>query len=102
MTFLIRHTTTPLTGPRAKEAIRAGSSEKSSLMKLGMMGTVKLKNISTVATAPKMAVMAIFRAASFFCIEPVLSGKFWFAKDRGVEKGIKNTRSRAKRPGAFR
>ena len=89
--FLIKHTATPLTGPIEKEAIRAGSSEKSMAKKLGTMGRLKLRNISTVATALKMAVMAIFRTLAFFCTEPSLSEKFWFAKDRwGWRKGAKN------------
>ena len=58
MRFFRKHTATPLAGPMEKAAIRAGSSEKSSLTKLGMTGRLKLRNISTVATAPKMAVIA--------------------------------------------
>ena len=34
--FLIKHTKTPLTGPYANDAISAGSSETSNLIKLGM------------------------------------------------------------------
>ena len=51
--FFRKHTATPLAGPMEKAAIRAGSSEKSSLTKLGMTGRLKLRNISTVATAPQ-------------------------------------------------
>ena len=44
-----------------KAAIRAGNSEKSSLMKLGISGTLKLKNMRTVDTAESMPVMAMVR-----------------------------------------
>ena len=59
--FLMRHTHTPHSGPKAKEAMSAGSSDRSSLMKLGISGTLKLMNISTVATAPSMAVTVSLR-----------------------------------------
>lgn len=51
--FLIRQTITPLNGPYANAAISAGSSEKSILIKLGINGTLKLRNIRTVETAAK-------------------------------------------------
>ena len=59
--FLTRQTVAPLRGPNANAASSAGSSEKSSLMKLGISGTLKLMNISTVATAPSMAVTVSLR-----------------------------------------
>ena len=51
----------PLTGPRLYAASRAGSSDTSSLMKLGTMGMLKSRNISTVATAASMAVTLSLR-----------------------------------------
>ena len=99
--FLIKHTTTPLTGPMEKAAIRAGSSEKSSLIKLGMMGRLKLMNISTVATALKMAVMAIFRTLTFFCMEPSLSENFGSQKTGGGGEKAQKIPEPRKGPGAF-
>lgn len=57
--FLTRHTIIPDTGPRENDAIRAGTSEKSSLRKDGIKGTPKLRNISAVDSAAKIAVNAI-------------------------------------------
>ena len=57
----MRQTATPLTGPKLKAAIRAGSSEKSMEIKLGIRGTLKLNSISTAEIAPKRAVMVILR-----------------------------------------
>ena len=45
-----------------------------------------LSIISTAATAPKMAVTANQRTLTFFCIEPVLSGKFGSQK---IKKGVR-------------
>ena len=41
------------------EAIRAGSSEKSSLINEGIKGTLKLIIIKTLASAPKIPVVAM-------------------------------------------
>ena len=70
--FLIRQTITPLTGPSANEAISAGKSETSILMKLGISGVLKSKNIKTAATAYKIAVTVSLR---MFCLEKGLL--FW-------------------------
>ena len=59
--FLIRQTNTPDTGPKANDAMRAGTSEKSSLMKLGMNGTEKDSAIRAADKAAKIAVYAIYR-----------------------------------------
>ena len=45
----------------AKAAISAGSSERSILMKDGISGTLKLKNISTEDSAAMSAVITILR-----------------------------------------
>ncbi len=57
--FLTRQTIIPETGPSENEAISAGTSEKSSLRKDGIKGTPKLRNISAVDSAAKIAVNAI-------------------------------------------
>ena len=61
MRFFTKQTATPLMGPSVNEASSAGSSEKSSEMKLGMNGSLKLMNISTEAAAARIAVIAILR-----------------------------------------
>ena len=78
--FLIRQTTTPPTGPSAKEAISAGSSDRSSLMKLGISGTEKLRYISTVATAPSIAVIVSFRTGKLR-LSLLETGTFWDIRD---------------------
>ena len=47
-----------------KAASKAGSSEKSSLIKTGISGTLKERNISAAATAPSMAVTVRLRISS--------------------------------------
>ena len=64
--FLIKHTPTPLKGPNANEAISAGISDKSILIKPGINGTLKSKNIKTAETAAKIAVTVSLR---IFCEE---------------------------------
>ena len=54
MAFLTKQTLTPLKGPITNEAIRAGSSDISSLINEGIKGTLMLKNISTVLTAARI------------------------------------------------
>ena len=67
--FLIRQTAMPYTGPRPKEASRAGTSDTSIFTKLGMSaGRLKSKNISTVATAESMAVSVSLRNLELFCM----------------------------------
>ena len=64
--FLIRHTATPDTGPREKDASSAGSSEKSSFTKGGIKnGMGNSRNMRTVATAPSMAVTVILWVFAF-------------------------------------
>ncbi len=57
--FLIRHTHIPLTGPKAKVAIRAGNSDKSIFIKLGIIGIEKSRNIRMKAIAESIPVTAI-------------------------------------------
>ena len=57
--FLIKQTITPDMGPMLKEAMSAGSSEKSNLIKEGINGTLKLSIINTVAMADRIPVIAI-------------------------------------------
>ena len=71
-TFLIRQMITPATGPYAKEPIKAGSSDKSILMKLGINGTEKSKNINTYAMADSIAVPVSLRMLTFFFV-PLLT-----------------------------
>ena len=52
--FLTRQTTAPYTGPIENDAISAGSSERSILIKDGISGTLKLKNISTDDSAERI------------------------------------------------
>mgnify|MGYP000405831489 FL=1 len=59
--FFTKQTATPLTGPSVNAAISAGSSEKSSEIKLGINGSWKCKNIKTVAIAASTPVIAILR-----------------------------------------
>lgn len=68
--FFIRQTNTPDTGPMEKEAIKAGTSEKSSLIKLGMNGTENERDMSTAESAANTAVYAIYltREKRYFAI----------------------------------
>ena len=75
MTFLIRQTATPCTGPKQKPVISAGSSLKSSLTKDGMSAGIGNSTIMrTVAIAAIIPVTAILRSVtrdfrdSVFCI----------------------------------
>jgi hypothetical protein len=68
--FLIRHTVTPAAGPKVKDAIKAGSSDKSILIKLGISGTLKLKNNSTVDTAASIATDVSFLVFVLFIFLP--------------------------------
>ena len=61
MRFLSRQTSAPYQGPRANEVRRAGSSEKSSLMKPGMMGMGNSMYMRMVAMAAMTAVVVSFR-----------------------------------------
>ena len=58
--FLMRHTAHPQTGPMANDAIKAGSSETSSLIKLGIRGTAVSRNIRTKAIADNIAATVSF------------------------------------------
>ena len=64
--FLIRQMTVPLNGHIAKEPISAGSSEKSSLIKDGIIGMLNSNIISTNAMAESMAVMVMYRTFTGF------------------------------------
>ena len=80
----MRQTATPLSGPSANDAISAGSSDRSSLMKLGMSGTETLMYISTVATAPSMAVIVSLRTENLESARVELPWRgvtFWDMKD---------------------
>ena len=55
--FLISSTKTPLIGPKAKDIIRAGSSEISSFINAGTNGKEKLNIINTEDIAEKTAVI---------------------------------------------
>ena len=82
--FLMRQTATPLSGPSANDAISAGSSDRSNLMKLGMSGTETLMYISTVATAPSMAVIVSLRTENLESARVELPWRgvtFWDMKD---------------------
>ena len=60
--FLIRQIITPLTGPNAKVPINAGRSEKSNLMKSGMIiGSGISKYIKINAIAESIAVIVVKR-----------------------------------------
>ena len=63
-------TVMPETGPNVKDAMRAGSSDRSILIKLGISGTLKLKNISTVETADSIATDVILRVFVLFILLP--------------------------------
>ena len=56
ITFFIRHTNTPETGPIVNAASIAGTSEKSSLMKLGITGISNFK--SSASTMDSAAISA--------------------------------------------
>ena len=60
MAFFTKHTQAPLIGPITKDAIKAGSSDKSNFMNEGINGTFMLKNIRTVLAAAKIAVSVNF------------------------------------------
>ena len=80
--FLTRHTHTPYQGPSAYEAMSAGSSEKSSLIKLGIIGMLKSRNISADDIAASTAVTATFLALWFFVFVIITTS------DRYISKGL--------------
>ena len=66
--FFTRQTIAPESGPIANAAIRAGSYEKSILIKLGISGTLKLIIINTADNAPNkpVSVMVLTFMLLFF------------------------------------
>lgn len=60
-TFLIRQTAMPLRGPMEKAPIRAGSSDRSILIKVGIKGTENSTYIRMNPMVDSMAVTTIFR-----------------------------------------
>ncbi len=67
--FLIRHTATPDTGPIVIDASIAGTSEKSKVIKLGIIPTLKPKNsASTIDSAAISAVNTNRRTSNLFAV----------------------------------
>ena len=95
--FFTKQTATPLRGPIVKAASKAGSSEKSSEIKLGINGSLKLMNISTEAAAAKTAVIAILRVFA-----RALCTVFVAIKIRTLSVKITETRGESKKRPAWK